>query len=364
MQDIYSLLILFPVVWGAYLPNPFSIILTYNTTEQNTLWFYGWLTLAIIFIARAVYKWYLLELVKQRELLAQKVTERTAALQAREDEVYKQHQLLAQKQAEIETQNSQLQKLNETLEEKVYQRTAQLQKALDKVLHSTRELDNFIYKAPHDFRGPIARLLGLVKLAKFDLSSTDTTLDYLNKIEHTASKMDVMLGKLMKVYELERLKLALTPIDVEQLIATVITQLRSYINTSHCEFLIENELSGLLHTDEKCLEVILMNLLDNALVYSSKSQPPVQIHIIITETDNGAKLVISDNGMGISPDIQAYVLEPFFKGTNFSEGNGLGLYLVQKAVDKLEGELSFTSAVHQQTIFTVELPWQEESIKY
>lgn len=319
------------------------------------VWIGFWVFLALFFIARVVRKWRKLGGIQQKEWLEQKIQERTEELYDRKVEINAKNELLEQKQKEIEQQNIKLQQLNGSLEEMVSQRTAQLQKALDKVLHSTRELDNFIYKAPHDFRGPIARLLGLVRLAKMDATS-EGTIDYLDMIELTASRMDLMLSKLMKVYDLERAKLKLEPLDLEVLAQQVYSKLANQLKIEGTHLLIENNLENAFWGDLICLETILANLLDNALLYSVKSQRTVEIKLSLISLEEGIELTVSDKGMGINPEIEAYITEPFFKGTDRSDGNGLGLFLVQRAVEKLEGDLSFLSDSSVGTVFKVRLP--------
>lgn len=322
--------------------------------SQN-LWFYFWTLLGIVFISRAVRKWKALGSLQQKEWLEQKIKERTEELLERKAEIKRKNLLLEQKQEKIERQNEELQRLNGSLEGMVNQRTAQLQKALDKVLHSTRELDNFIYKAPHDFRGPIARLLGLVRLAKMETQS-EGALGYLDKIEFTAHRMDIMLGKLMKVYELERAKLQLEEVDMAVEIDQTIACIEGYLSIERCQFDFKIDPITNFKTDRNCLRIILTNLIENSIIYSSKSLTKSHITIHVIKQSGGILLSVSDNGMGISQRIEPYILEPFYKGTDFSDGNGLGLFLVDKAVEKLEGELSFSSNPHECTVFKVFLP--------
>ena len=71
---------------------------------------------------------------------------------------------------------------------------------------------------------------------------------------------------------------------------------------------------------------------------------------------NGIKIVLSDNGTGIAPDIQKKVFEMFYRGTNTSKGSGLGLYIVKNAVKKLSGSILLESKEGEGTTFSIDLP--------
>ncbi|MGB0526096.1 MAG: sensor histidine kinase, partial [Flammeovirgaceae bacterium] len=133
-------------------------------------------------------------------------------------------------------------------------------------------------------------------------------------------------------------------------------KLRVHLQVEDGELIIQNELDHPIRSDVTCLEIILINLLENALLYGRKIPDKMEVKISVSEFDGGVELSVCDYGMGIEADVQPYILEPFFKGTDRSRGNGLGLFLVQKATEKLEGQLSFKSVPNEYTLFSVKLP--------
>jgi signal transduction histidine kinase len=111
-----------------------------------------------------------------------------------------------------------------------------------------------------------------------------------------------------------------------------------------------------LFTDETLLTSALQNLLDNAVKY--KNTRAIQPYAMI-EAHNykeGVAISISDNGCGTPKEMQDKIFDMFFRGNEKSTGSGLGLYMVKKAVEKLNGDINFTSEVGVGSVFTLYLP--------
>ncbi|MEQ9415841.1 MAG: HAMP domain-containing sensor histidine kinase, partial [Cyclobacteriaceae bacterium] len=114
---------------------------------------------------------------------------------------------------------------------------------------------------------------------------------------------------------------------------------------------------SLVYTNPVWLEFILSNLIENALFFSGYDRKSVRIVELIVRVRNGRlELDIFDNGMGISRDVRTRVFSMFFKGTENSKGNGLGLYIVYKCVQSFDGEIHIESEEGQYTRFLVSIP--------
>jgi signal transduction histidine kinase len=112
----------------------------------------------------------------------------------------------------------------------------------------------------------------------------------------------------------------------------------------------------------KRLRVILRNLISNSFKYQNPAEnhPYIRISIII-ETDR-ALIEIEDNGMGIHPQHFGKIYDMFFRGTDHSSGSGLGLYIVKSMVEKLSGEITFTSFPEKGSLFKVGIPNKRASL--
>ena len=112
------------------------------------------------------------------------------------------------------------------------------------------------------------------------------------------------------------------------------------------------EYNGKWITDFSILRKILINLITNALKFSQK---PVKLHIF--EENQELRFIISDKGIGISPEDQKHLYERFFRGNNTSgiQGTGLGLYLVGRYIGILKGKIHLKSELNigTQVDFTI-----------
>jgi signal transduction histidine kinase len=104
------------------------------------------------------------------------------------------------------------------------------------------------------------------------------------------------------------------------------------------------------------LERIIRNLTLNALQYQDQKKLQTFIQFRISPFKNGVIVEIKDNGIGIPFHIQNHLFRMFFKGTNLSNGLGLGLYTVKQCVDKLQGYITVDSKEMEGTTFTVFIP--------
>ena len=102
------------------------------------------------------------------------------------------------------------------------------------------------------------------------------------------------------------------------------------------------------------IKIIVDNLVENAIYFSSTEDPFILIRASVYP--EVAILEIEDNGQGIADEYKSRVFEMYFRGNERSKGNGLGLYIAKKAVEKLSGKIRFKSQHEVGTIFTIEIP--------
>lgn len=112
------------------------------------------------------------------------------------------------------------------------------------------------------------------------------------------------------------------------------------------------------HSSRELLNSILQNLIYNAIKYR-KPIAESFLNILIQKIKRKIIFEISDNGIGISKELQPCIFEMFFRATISSSGTGLGLYIVKNAVEKLSGEISFKSVPGKGLTFKVVLPVQK-----
>ncbi len=248
---------------------------------------------------------------------------------------------------ELAKANTEVKRINQHLEELVSQKTESLEKA-------NKELDTFLYKSSHDLKRPLTSIIGLSNIAKLTLEAKSWEL--FEKASQTAINMDKMLQKLMMVSEINHPS-GYANIDMHEQIQKVrdyfddyIKEYKISIDTDVCE-------KGFFNSFPCLVEIVLKNLVENALFYSTrKTQDKPEVGIKV-HRENGHMIInVQDNGIGIKPEVQPRIWEMFYVGDENSRGNGLGLYIAQKAAGVLNGTISLTTEENSFTEFKVILP--------
>jgi len=110
------------------------------------------------------------------------------------------------------------------------------------------------------------------------------------------------------------------------------------------------------YSDRYRLSVVFNNIISNAIKYydEHKTEPFLRISIDIKK--DRVHMEFEDNGIGIDSEYMSKVFDMFFRATQNNEGAGLGLYIVQEAVEKLKGTVEIKSKVRHGTTFIIDMP--------
>ncbi len=302
------------------------------------------------------------EIKKQRENIeAQKKTleAQKHEIQHQHDQLVEQNQKIVEAQEEIKAANEKLVKMNFILEEKVAERTRDLLKTNTALTEANEELDTLIYRASHDFKGPVATLTGLAQVARFDCEPDSPAADVLNKIEFTAQKMDLMLEKLHQVSYLIGKPLSVNLIDFRTILEDIEGVLLKKMKIEQLPVQIDLEIEDALYfySDAELIAIMLENMLENAIHYRTQDpQKTPNIWIEVVHRTDFVHLKIRDNGMGIPEKYFPEIFDMFFRGNELAKGNGLGLYVVRKALEKMGGSIEVESEEYKYTLFRLKLP--------
>lgn len=231
-------------------------------------------------------------------------------------------------------------------------------KAEEKLEATNQDLKTFIYKASHDIRGPLASIMGLVTVSKLELKET-AAVRYLDMINTATQKLDYTLGELVKAMRIKEVETFSDEIDFVQLTEEVLNKFTYFPGYSRLIVNTDITVSGPFISDRSILETIIQNLIENAIKYQKTNGEEPFLHITISNDAQKVKITVEDNGIGIEESLQSRVFGMYFRGNTTAKGSGLGLYLVQKGVDKLNGEIILTSKIKKGTTVTVLLPYSQ-----
>ena len=226
----------------------------------------------------------------------------------------------------------------------------------DDLKKANSELDKFVYSISHNLRSPLASVLGLINIAKHENKKLKKEPDpYLGMIEGSVNKLDETLKEILAYSINARTALQFRNIDFRNLFLHYSESLKYLPGADQIVMSFTMDHQRDFASDPIRVGMILNNLLSNAIKYSdaTKTERFVKMHVSIEEQ---ATIVIEDNGVGITSECIDKVFDMFFRGTNLSDGAGLGLYIAKEAVEKLSGKISVTSVDRQGTTFTVLLP--------
>jgi len=340
----------------------------------RTWWFYSLAVLFLIGIIILTIQLRTRSLHRSKNLLEEQVKRRTEQIKnqnkvlagankeilKQKTEIENQNKLLVLKNNEISKAKQKLDKINKklvdinlNLEEKVEDRTSSLKQINEELINANGELDKFIYRASHDLKGPIARLLGISVLAKMD-NKDETLKEYIELIEKGAVDINKVLNKLNNIHFINQEILQTDIIDFPKIIKDSRANLSSYIDPCDLKIELHSESKFHLRSDAKLMSIIMENLLENAVIFRKTKKTSINV---ILETDaKSIKISVQDDGLGIQKEQYDKVFEMFYRGSQKSKGNGLGLYLVKKAVQKLQGDVSVESEEGSYACFTISLP--------
>ena len=247
-----------------------------------------------------------------------------------------------------------------------HQATLELQKALAiseglrQEAEAQHELKSqFVSVASHEFRTPLCVIQSSAEiLQKYGTHwSKEEQQRYLKRIQDAADSINQLLEDVLTLENADSRQLTINPqpIDIVDFCQDLVDMLRLYAGEQYSlTFSSKGDCTQVI-LDEKLLWHILNNLLSNAIKYSPQGS---QVSLILSCQEQQICFQVQDQGIGISPEDQKRLFQPFSRATNVGKipGTGLGLSIVKRAVELQEGQIQVQSEVGKGTTFTVTIP--------
>lgn len=263
----------------------------------------------------------------------------------------------------------QIRRMNAELESQVAARTRELAEANQslqvendehiktaerlKVINS--ELDNFVYRASHDLKGPTASLIGLVNIAGMELSENPVAARYLGLMDKAAKRLDGILYDLIEATQVKQRTVELIQIPACEFAKGIVESMKNFPDIDKVKIELDIDPDLKIVSDETLLNSILTSFIGNAIRYRDPNKGECRVTVGIGKVADKTVLSVADNGIGIPEQNRSRVFDMFFKGSG-STGSGLGLYIVKQAADKLHGNIYMESTHLEGTTMFVELP--------
>jgi len=231
-----------------------------------------------------------------------------------------------------------------------------------KALEKERELNElktrFVSIASHEFRTPLSTVLSSISLVEQynKKGEPDKIQRHINRVKSSVNHLTGILNDFLSLGKLEEGKVDVKKesIDLEQLFNEIKEEMKLQLKDKQ-EIIISFEGEKAIQSDSRILRNILFNLLSNASKYSEDGK---NIYLASKKSKDRIDISIRDEGIGIPEEEVKYMFDRFFRASNASNipGTGLGLNIVKRYVDLLEGNITFSSTYQQGTTFTLSLP--------
>lgn len=216
------------------------------------------------------------------------------------------------------------------------------------------ELDRFIYSVSHDIRAPLSSVTGLVNLYKIE-RNPETKDAYVNHIESSISRLDNYASDIVDFARNSRTELTPVRIKIKEYLSSIYSQLDNLYPTNEISYEVYTNGIEEIITDQERLGIILRNIISNSIKYSNRSADSY-IKCEIEQVNLKSIIRIKDNGIGIEESQMDKVFDMFHRGSELSDGSGLGLYIARETAEVLGGEIKLSSKFMEFTELSIELP--------
>ncbi len=227
------------------------------------------------------------------------------------------------------------------------------------LIETNKELENFIYRAYHDIKGPVATIKGLCYIAALT-TNEEVSLHYFQLLKLHMYQLETILSKLLIINEMKQMKLLVKPLNGHKVLDEVANSLKNIEGFDKVNFVRDVELPDVLFSDKLMLKIILQNLIENSFAFKSDNSSWIKVHLYLEE--NNLVINVSDNGIGIPDEYYDKIFERYFRVSERSKGTGLGLYIVKKLTDKLNAVIDVQSIPYLETSFRVTVPLAQSKL--
>lgn len=216
---------------------------------------------------------------------------------------------------------------------------------------------DFVSNVSHEIKTPISIIKNYAELLQAGQVPEETRIGYAESVENAASKLSSLIGNILKLNKLEnqRIVAEVETYDVCRQLCECILQFEDAWEEKEIEMETEIEDAAMVKADSSLMELVWNNLLGNAVKFTEAGG---SITVSQTSDESYIRVAVSDTGCGIHRESIQHIFDKFYQGdtSHSGEGNGLGLALVKRVLELMDGDIQVVSEEGKGSTFTVTLP--------
>ncbi|MDO8493205.1 MAG: ATP-binding protein [bacterium] len=252
--------------------------------------------------------------------------------------------------------------LNKELEQRVEARTKDLKESQERELEKAKSVaklkDEFVFVAAHELRAPITAIRGFLELASSDNKKIPKGMaENLEQVHYASDHLNHLVNDLLEVArsEADAMEIKIAPVDIYSLVRDIIKELSPTAKKSKVKLQCDIKASCVALADADKIKEVLVNLISNAIKYNREGGSVFVQSVFIPETDR-VFIEVMDTGYGIPQAEQDKIFGKFFRASSANNsqilGTGLGLFITKMLVQKMGGDITFTSVPEAGTTFS------------
>lgn len=228
---------------------------------------------------------------------------------------------------------------------------------LIKQIRTNQAQSNFIDAVTHELKTPLTSLKLHLQSLQMGRVPQDRQAEFHRILLADVERLDLLVDHVLEAARLDHGPLTKAPFSLHAEIQAAIRTVYQRHPQAECAFQLEGP-DAIIASDSKALQLVLVNLLDNAVKYSEPGSP---VRISLESQGNRIQIAVRDHGIGIAEDQQKRIFQRFYRSgnelTRTRPGTGLGLYIVKETIRRLGGRIRVTSPGEGQgSTFWITLP--------
>lgn len=234
----------------------------------------------------------------------------------------------------------------------------EIRASLEKEKELNEMKSKFVSIASHEFRTPLSTILTSVSLIQKYEKETDAEKrsKHIDRIKTSVKNLTEILNDFLSLEKLEagKTELNLNELNMHECSEEIREEMQAVAKKGQ-NLVLHYSGEKMVMADKQLLRHILINLINNAIKYSPEE---TRVDITITVEESAIAILVSDQGIGIPEKDQPHLFDRFFRAGNVTaiQGTGLGLNIVKRYVELMNGTISFTSSSEKGTTFIINLP--------